>query len=296
MTMGMVAIMGLTSCSDEDFQPGPQTSPDSPGVCFIDAQPYYFVGETDEKYIAELELHRNSKLGELTVPLTTLFKDEGLTLPSEAKFKDGEETTAVTIELTKNAGILTRYNFGIAVGESYGDYYADGPGLVQMSSYMVVAQSHTAECVLQDYNDFEIEISPTFTQTINKFGPGDFILKDFLSSGTTVILTVPSLTENSSGIGGRITVSGKYAEWDEDYSAWYMGDDIYYYVDMPDGDFIDELWIYSLSSTNYYFDKKKGKATISLAVYAYFDSGEENYYVLQYTFYPEVDGSNQQSF
>lgn len=284
MAAAFAAAATTVSCSDDKFEPGPEPAAGNQGVCFIDAEPYYFVSQVDETYKATIYLHRNSTEGELTVPLTTLYKGDLLSIPSSAKFSSGEDTTSIEIILSKDAKLLAKNSFGIAVGEAYGDAYSDGPGLTQMYSYMTVAKSILTSFWLEDYNTYE-HIGEAQDRYIIQTGDDQFQIPDFLDSGMTlnVNYSASNFIENKSS---AVTVSSKTSEYYDDYTYWYFGDDMTFYYDNY---VISELEIYKMGSTRYYYNSSTKKNQINLVTYAFSETGSglDGYYTVIYTFPPE---------
>lgn len=265
LTIVAAGVM-LTACSnDDDFTPGPATSPDSPEVYFSDATQAQYLLSTGEAHTVEINLGRVVTEEELTVPIIANYVADGLTVPSEATFAAGEATTSITINVTDDYKLSTPYAFELALPDELVNYYSTTlPGTASISSKIVIVKPLVCSCYFYYYYS---KLGKRFNMDMMIIGDNKYYFPDFMGCGYPVTINVDPSTND-------ITMNCEVGTYYEDYSDFYIDAPLY-----PGGDtaetYITDAYFY-YPGYSVYFDDSSGRG-LALNVYMYMADGSSDY-------------------
>lgn len=127
----IAAIITFMSCdNDAAWEPGPQVSPDNPGVFFMSDIPNNIpvgvtqAGELRDDHI-KIKLGRDEfkATNELVVPITVRYHAPNLRAEESVKFEAGKTTAELIIHIDKPVDEKTVFPISLAIDENYGNPY-----------------------------------------------------------------------------------------------------------------------------------------------------------------------------
>lgn len=270
ISLALLATLALGACSEEKFKAGEPAGEESQNVCFVGTEACYYMSEDKEAYVATLKLSRDITEGALTVGLNTVYTTEGLTLPAEARFDDGESTTTVDVTLTKEAVKMKEYKFCISVDPRYANNYSFVPGISQIYSCVQVADAKKMECYIVDKDDERMFEGEFFYMQCFEIGVKKYLIEDFMSTGRSLRTWTYS--------GNSLTVAADWIELDDEdgYTCWWMGDDPLSFG--HDDLWIEEGYLYGGGYSYYYRKNDTSPEYLKFMFYCYMNDGREGYY------------------
>lgn len=214
-----------SACSDDNdytYIPGEKPAENCPEVYFDASNPAETMFTPQESARIVLTLGRRVAEGALTVPVTVVSKGEGLTIPENVTFAEGEDHTELVIDASGVAAGVPQ-SFTLAIPEEYVNHYAQTPG---SSTY--AGKAICAEWKLISDNvtfEFETRYQPMTGSLYELEGIGRYMIPNFLNTGLDLLFTM----ENSKSDGAYRTIdpyknADIYMDTDAGYSYWYFYD------------------------------------------------------------------------
>lgn len=260
--MAMLCMVFIAACTeDDDWQPGPQAKEGNQQVHFSasnEALMLLNVDDPDDRTV-ELTVERNTTEGALVVPVKVESQSEGLSIPSEVRFEDGQQTTTLNITVTNEAKGGTTYTYALLLDSDETDPYAQVDGSMRCTGEIIFPMIKTAKM----WVDGAENVLGYWHESVMDLGGGKFRIQDWMNSGINIDITIDE--------SNYLTISGsQLQEIYPDY--WYTGDqyiyfndydysigDYVYYKFYPHGNdayiWIDELCTYSYGPLGYsYYD------------------------------------------
>lgn len=222
-------VLMLASCSDDKWEPGPQTG-DTMGVYFGVQSDYNLIIEPDDNHLIELTLERLDSEKEAVVPLETVSCPEGAVIPGSATFAAGSKTTTVIADLTnvpaKTSGLLE-----IKVDPAYATLYGAGTSNLRMNVTMTGAWIPVGKDVKVYYdNGSEYDIyDEQHPELLMLEGTDRFKLTNFMYSGLDLLFRVGDKAEHESTGYAEIVPYKNFIDYEEvfgsaDYAMWLLYD------------------------------------------------------------------------
>ena len=221
------ALLCLASCADSadtDYTPGQPTAEGCMKVYFDNSNPEDFINEPGTVTNIDVSLSRVDTTKAAEIPIICTSADEGLTIPSSAKFEAGQKTTTIAITF----GALEaskKYKFTLALPDEYVDHYTKLDGASTYSSYVM-------DAAWIDYiaNDTIVTTSSGNTckwiVPLQRLGQTNrYRVQDFLGSGLAFTFTIGDASTQSGY--NKIEPTGNYYNFvNTDYgvNGFYLWD------------------------------------------------------------------------
>lgn len=248
------AIMAVTSCGDNEeyasWEPG---APDSnPGVYFISDNPRLTSITQGTTPVATLKLGRQSRKGELTVPVTAVNTDQRISVPESVTFADGSEFATLDIDCSAIPS-KELFDIEIKVDDNYVNTYSNGyasyVGQVIISDWDKVNDGEPVTFKLLD-NSYNLTEWSTFTGYMYHLeGTPQYRIDNFMNSGEDFKFEIqPSTYPGWEGYG-RISPLSNCTMWTE--IGWESYGDHEWFFTSADGSY-PEFKLYSSADDSYY--------------------------------------------
>lgn len=208
-----LTIVGAWSCTTEEaFEPGPTVPADCQEVHFdlSDGTTAMLIASEPER-TATFTVERSKGDGPLTVPVSVISKDEGITLPATVEFADGETHTQFTVTAPAEVADGTTFEFEVQLEGDHANPYTEGA--THFSGALAFPKSRIARMYFTNAKEF----MGYMRQEFYDLGNGRLLAKDFLQSGTDVWLIYDR--NATSQVDCTVTTSPSYIEADDTYDG-----------------------------------------------------------------------------
>lgn len=226
----MALMVCMAACTDDDdWQPGPQVKDGNQQVHFSADNEERAILNTDdpEDRTVSLVVERNTTEGTLTVPVKVESSSEGLSIPGEVVFGDGQQTTTLDITVTNTVKGGTTYAYALLLDSDETDPYAQVEGSMRCKGEISFPTMRTAKMWIDGAED----VMGYWHESVMDMGEGKLRIQDWMNSGIDIDITVD---ENN-----YLTVSGSQLQ-EIYYDYWYTGDSYIYFneYDSSVGDYV----------------------------------------------------------
>lgn len=176
---------GAIACSgdDEKWQPGPAVKEGCQQVRFSSENPSLALASSNG---LELIVKRSTTEGALTVPVRIISATEGMTIPSQVVFNDGDEVATLSISVPESASSGDNFDYALALEGEEVDPYADVDGSIYFRGRISFATLRHA----QMYADGFTNLLGWWPEEVYDLGTGDYVIENFCGSGYGVRISV----------------------------------------------------------------------------------------------------------
>lgn len=214
-----IGVLFIASCSsDDDWQPGQKTKDGCQQVYFPSSNESMIelnVNEPTDRSI-DITVARTKSEGELTVPITVVSKSEGVQIPSEVTFADGNLTASLNITVPNEVQKGTIYEYSLLLEGDEVDPYAKLDGGSSFSGVISFPNFRVAKMWVEGAE----EVLGYWHATVKDMGSGLYIISNLMDSGIELDIKVDDKN--------NITLSGP--QLSEVYpNTWYSGDCYIYF-------------------------------------------------------------------
>lgn len=234
--MAIVCMAVAAACSDsDDWQAGPKTKDGCQQVRFVSTDNTFTVldDENPDDRTVTIAVKRSTTEGALTVPMSIEEKSDGLDIPTEVLFADGQQQSEFTITVTGEAVKGTSYSYALRLtGDEIDPYLSDGGSTIEGTI------SFPAERRAKMWIMGAEDVLGYWNATVLDMGGGRYRIKDLMESGLELNITLDA-DNNISMDSPMWHVDGiDYKEEDNYYPGYY-----YYFCN---------LWNYDTNQYEYY--------------------------------------------
>lgn len=266
--MAMLCMVFIAACTDDDdWQPGPQAKEGNQQVHFSasnDALALLNVENPDDRSVA-LTVERNTTEGALVVPVKVESQSEGLSIPGEVRFEDGQQTTTLDITVTAEAKGGTSYAYALVLDSDETDPYAQVDGSMRCTGEISFPTIRTAKMWI----DGAENLLGYWHESVMDIGGGKLRIQDWMNSGINIDITIDD--------NNYLTITGsQLQEIYPDY--WYTGDSYIYFneYDYNVGDYVYYKF-YPHGKDAYIWIDELCTYTYGPWGYSYYDPTDDNY-------------------
>lgn len=279
-------IFAATSCSDDDWQPGPDVNPDCMTVYFEPLNSYNLIIEPDDSRLIPVTVGRAKYDEAATVPLTVSQKPEGVVIPESVDFAAGEQAKTIFIDI-ENMASKSSGTVSISIPEELTSPYAAGNAIINLNITVSGAWLPLAN---NAYYYFDDDAYPEADADIYMLeGTNNFKIANFLNSGIDFVFTVEEPGTGSLAIIPVRNYLDVSEVWDNyDYDGWVLFDEATYtYPEWsPDGSF---PYIEILEFDPAYANINVGSGYIYFSPYFRYTDGTATYHTVWFVFTPLFD-------
>lgn len=282
MTLFFV-LCGLTACHEDNgnWTPGQSVSATCQQVRFSSdspSSPEILSGDPSQISIG---VCRNTKSGELTVPISVISADPELQIPEFVRFDDGVDSVSISIIGPDSLAEGHDYHFALQLEGEHTDPYSILNGTTKFYGTMRICIPVVIRCVLQ--------IGTTYQYYNHKAYLRDhkIVLPNFFGSSVKV--------EVNYGDDGKVSMMGEGEPYEDGTPSWeeYVGDygmmaDInsYMFVDDSETYYTFDNCPYYATFLYSYSRNYPGQGYLYLCMYTYCMDEKAGYYYLYV--YPEA--------
>lgn len=186
IVLAAISILGLSSCSDDGYKPGPDDNPDCMTVYFEPLKSYNITIGPDDSSLLPITVGRALYDDEASVPLVVRENIQNAVVPQTIEFAAGEQTKTIFIDL-ENMESKTSGKIDISIASEYSSPYGAGSADLALSvtkagQWLLLAEDGVVEFT---------ETFPRITQSIYMLdGTETFKFPDFLGSGLDLQFTL----------------------------------------------------------------------------------------------------------
>lgn len=211
-----ILLLFLASCQSEEqaFEPGPSVGSNCQQVHFDDTNEsvqMLFANESERS--VTYTLTRSSDKGALTVPVRVMNATQGLELPSEINFADGDTTATYVVSTPLTVEEGTSFNFEVQLEGDNANPYTEGA--VRFSSTISFPKPKWGRMWFTGM----VETLGYFLQNFYDLGNGSLLVPDFMQSGTD--LWVRYDASATSTVECDLQTSPSFFENDESNAGCY---------------------------------------------------------------------------
>lgn len=223
----LAACVGtLTSCSDDNWAPGPDDAAGCMTVFFGQLPSYNIEIEADDSHVISVPVSRANYDLAATVPLKVSETMQGVVIPESVVFEAGQKTAVLNIDVTGTPS-KTSGKIVLDIDPKYVGLYGAGGTSLTLNVTMAGAWVPVGEATVY-YDDWTWTwtLYPSEKVTIyNLEGTTNFKIQNFVGSGLDFVFTC----SDPSGSGYFKPLKNYYTcvEYDSSYS--YSETDFYLY-------------------------------------------------------------------
>lgn len=226
----LCAALFCAACSDDDdnWQAGPNVKDGCQQVHFAagnDINAVLIPDGTAQQI--ELTAERNTTAGALSVPLTTVSADQGLTIPQTVEFADGDSTATITITAPADAAQGSSYKYELRIDGIETDPYADVACGTKLSGAIFFPTSKRAKMWI----DGKENILGYWGLDVYDLGDDGMMIKNWMDSGIDLMIAT---TETANGTELSFS-SPQWVNSNIDPDATYAGCYYYYFYHWDTG-------------------------------------------------------------
>lgn len=216
-------LASAISCSENEWEPGPDVNPDCMSVYFGQLSTYDMIVEPDDSRLIPVTVGRITADNAATVEIAVNSCPEGVVVPSSVSFAAGEQSTTLYIDIT-NMPSKTSGTVDIALPENMVSPYTEGTHEINLK----ITVSGKWEVFAKDAS---IVFNSTFpemkTDILNLDGTQNFRLPDFLGSGVNFTFR---FSDPAAGDYSFVPISGfedvhDYYGASYEYDGWFLYDE-----------------------------------------------------------------------
>lgn len=224
--MGMVLIAACTD--DDDWQAGPQAKDGCQQVHFSGSNETFAVlddSDPDDRMVT-LTVERNTSEGALTVPVAIEKQSEGISIPTEVNFEDGQTQTELTITVTEEAQKGKSYEYVLQLTGDETDPYTQLDGSARWSGGISFPLPRRAKMWLADWSNNMIKVKDIgmWETTVLDMGNGRCRIEDLMNTGMQLDIIAAGKQE---GINDIVLSSPWWYDYNIEEDSYYPG--CYYY-------------------------------------------------------------------
>ena len=285
--LAMTAVaFAATSCSDDEWTPGPAADPDSAGIYFPAQAAYSYTISADDSRIIPITVNRLNPEKAVSVPVVATVTGSGIGLPQTIEFAAGERSTMLDIDCS---GMETKTSGSVSI--SFPDGYASSYGAGTESISVDITVTGGWVMLAEDIDvSFDVKYSSIKGSLLMLEGTKKFRLQNFLNSGLNLDFNVSSETSASAELiplTNAISYADAYPGYDDDsYNTWILYDEANstYPEWSPDGSELKIIEAQVLNTGYSYFGINAGYGLFT--IWASFSDGSASYVYVGMRFNP----------
>lgn len=247
-----IGVLFIASCSsDDDWQPGQKTKDGCQQVYFPSSNESMIelnVNEPTDRSI-DITVARTKSEGELTVPITVVSKSEGVQIPSEVTFADGNLTASLNITVPNEVQKGTSYEYSLLLEGDEVDPYAKLDGGSSFSGVITFPNFRVAKMWVKGAE----EVLGYWHATVKDMGSGLYRIQNLMDSGLELNITLDSKNEISMSspqwYDYDVVEDSSYPGCFYYYCNFWNGSEYEYYPFYPHGKdayvYIEQIVMYS---------------------------------------------------
>ncbi len=284
--LAMTAVtFAATSCSDDEWTPGPAADPDSAGIYFPAQAAYSYTISADDSRIIPITVNRLNPEKAVSVPVVATVTGSGIELPQTIEFAAGERSAILDIDCS---GMETKTSGSVSI--SFPDGYASSYGAGTESISVDITVTGGWMMLAEDIDvSFDAKYSSIKGNLLMLEGTKTFRLANFLNSGLNLDFNVSSETSSKAELiplTNSISYVDVYPEYDDEYDTWILYDraNSTFPQWSPDGSELQITEAQVLNTGYTYFGINAGYRTFTL--WASFSDGTSSYLYVDMNFTP----------
>lgn len=274
-----------SSCSDNDWEPGPDVDPDCMSVYFAPLSSYDMIIEPDDSRMIPITIGRAKFDEAATIQLIVNELPEGAYIPTSIDFAAGQQAATVYLDIENMASKSTG-TVQLAIPAEMTSPYAAGNPTLTLNLNVAGAWIPLTDDAQEWFRNGQTDIYPVADAKIYVLdGTYNFKIANFLNSGVDFLFTVETPGTGQLTVAPTRNFIDVKEVWDVDYDGWLFFDDANdtYPEWSPDGTYPD---IVSLEFDPNYAWINVADGNIYLSPYVTFSDSSAGYYDIWYTFTP----------